>query len=86
MLLAAVSEVLFRHDPIGIAFESNADEYDGEAQTIVIRAIEGPPRLSEADLVDVVHGEFVQWFNSEIAGPRAAYIGIASELRALGLV
>jgi len=34
-LFAAITAVLFRHDPIGINFEINTDEYDPEAGTIL---------------------------------------------------
>jgi len=74
----AVSALLFRHDPIGIAFESpNTDEYDAEARTIL-------PRLrscgSAEDVLLVVHQEFVRWFDEDGAGPREGYAKIASEI------
>jgi hypothetical protein len=51
--------ILFRHDPVGINFGTNTDEYDPEVQTIL-------PRLSEAgsaeDLRRVVGEEFVRLF------------------------
>ena len=40
-LFAAISEVLFEADPVGINFEINPDEYEPEAGTII-------PRLSSA--------------------------------------
>jgi hypothetical protein len=36
-LFTEVSAILFRHDPIGINFEGNTDEYDPEAGTILPR-------------------------------------------------
>jgi hypothetical protein len=36
-LFTAVSEAMFRHDLIGINFESNTDEYDPEAGTVIPR-------------------------------------------------
>ena len=39
LLWLEVSAILFHHDPIGINFETNSDEYDAEAQTIVLRSI-----------------------------------------------
>lgn len=77
-LFEAVSSLLFRHDPIGIAFDNeNTDEYDPETGTIL-------PRLrnceSAGDVLRVVHEEFVHWFDAEIAGPEERYASIASEI------
>lgn len=36
-LHAQISPILFRHDPMGISFESNTDKYDPEARTIQAR-------------------------------------------------
>ena len=59
-LFDATAALLFRHDPIGINFEENLDEYEPEARTIL-------PRLRDcygaADVTRVVHEEFVRWFS-----------------------
>jgi hypothetical protein len=70
--------LLFRHDPIGINFDDNSDEYEPEAGTIL-------PRLrhcqSAADVLKVVHEEFVRWFDGvATAGPQERYSQIASEI------
>lgn len=76
-LAAEVEALLFRHDPIGIADVDNVDEYRGEAESIVVRL----PRVrSEADLLALVHAEFVRWFDAGTAGPAARYRAIAGEL------
>lgn len=71
-----VSEILFRHDPIGINFEENTDEYEPEAGTIL-------PRLrdcrSQEDVVNVVFEEFNKWFNYSV-GPKDKYQLIATEI------
>ncbi|MCW1926294.1 hypothetical protein OKA05_27315 [Luteolibacter arcticus] len=76
-LFAAVSGVLFRHDPIEINFGVNTDEYDSEAETIL-------PRLgschSEADVLRVVHEEFMRWFDRESVGPVERYGEMAREI------
>jgi len=77
-LFDAVSALIFRHDPIGIAFDNeNTDEYDPETGTIL-------PRLrnceSASDVQRVVHDEFVRWFDEENAGPAERYTLIASEI------
>ncbi|HEY6947113.1 MAG TPA: hypothetical protein VI431_18385 [Candidatus Acidoferrum sp.] len=75
-LLDSISAVLYRHDPIGINFEVNPDEYETEAETIL-------PRLSSCrsreDVHKVVHEEFVRWFDSS-AGSQERYKEIASEI------
>src|SRR5215470_17068778 len=77
-LFDSVSALLFRHDPIGIAFDNeNTDEYDLETGTIL-------PRLrrceSASDALRVVHEEFVCWFDTDTAGPMELYSEIASEI------
>ena len=72
-----VAKILFRHDPIGINFEDNTDEYEPEARTIL-------PRLktchSPQEVLTVVHEEFQRWFDPEIAGPADRYTDIANEV------
>lgn len=73
-----LSEILFRHDPMGINFETNTDEYEPEVDTIL-------PRLKEASTPDelrrIIHEEFVQWFNGdEMVGPESRYEEIAQEV------
>ena len=77
-LFDSMSALLFKHDPVGIAFDNeNTDEYDPETGTIL-------PRLrnceSENDVLRVVHEEFVRWFDAGIAGPAERYAEIASEI------
>src|SRR3954469_11522759 len=79
-LIAGLEALLYRHDPIGIAFGDNPDEYSPEAGTIA-------PRVSDAgsveDIVFVVHEEFVRWFDEDTAGPASRYRAIAEEIRML---
>ena len=77
-LFDSVAALLFRRDPIGIAFENeNTDEYEPEAGTIL-------PRLrdceSASDVLRIVHEEFVRWFDAGNAGPEGLYAEIASEI------
>ena len=66
-LTGDVEALLYRHDPIGIAFGDNPDEYSPEAGSIV-------PRLLDVTTVEdvqrIVHEEFVRWFDSDTAGRR----------------
>ena len=70
-------EILFRHDPIHINMETNRDEYDLEARTIL-------PRLEsctcEQDVLEVVLGEFAHWFGEEYTTDEARYRPIAAEV------
>ena len=76
-LFDSISALLFRHDPVGINFEENTDEYDTETGTIL-------PRLrtcrSVNDVLCVVHQEFIRWFDAATAGPPGHYAQIASEI------
>src|SRR5580698_1989063 len=76
-LLTEVSAILFRHDPIGINFEDNTDEYDPEAGTILTRLRRD---LSPEQMTAIVHEEFVRWFERETAGPRERYTAVAAEI------
>ncbi|MDQ3579875.1 MAG: hypothetical protein M3443_20215 [Actinomycetota bacterium] len=69
--------LLFRHDPIGINFGDNTDEYRAEAETIALRRGEVS---SVQDVQRVVHEEFVRWFSADIAGPPDRYGAIAREI------
>ena len=63
--------------PIGINFEDNTDEYEPNRETIL-------PRLrnchSEGDVLQVVHAEFVRWFDPATAGPPEHYEKIAKDV------
>lgn len=76
-LFDSVSALLYRHDPMGINFEENTDEYDLEAETIL-------PRLQRCheleDVRDAVYSEFVRWFDAGTAGPPEHYKQIDSEI------
>ncbi|HVV17423.1 MAG TPA: hypothetical protein VHH90_09495 [Polyangia bacterium] len=71
--------LLFEVDPVGINFETNADEYKPEVDTIL-------PRLRDGQSVDdvqrIIHEEFVRWFGVESAGPAAKYLTAARRLHA----
>lgn len=76
-LFDELAAIFFRHDPIGINFDDNTDEYEPEARTVL-------PRLrnchSAEDVLAVVHEEFQRWFDPETAGPREKYSTIANEV------
>lgn len=76
-LFDSISALLYRHDPVGINFGDNTDEYDLEVETIL-------PRLRHCHTLEQVHdavySEFVRWFDAATAGPRESYQKIASEI------
>ena len=69
-LFDTMAEILFRHDSLGINFEHNTDEYHPEVGTIL-------PRLgsatSENEVLQIIHEEFIKWFDENIAGPKEKY-------------
>jgi len=69
-VVQAVEALLFRHDPGGINFGENLDEYHAEAQTIMLRLHEAH---SVEDVRRITHEEFVRWFDADFAGPAARY-------------
>lgn len=76
-LVVAVSQVLFRADPVGLNFETNTDEYIAEAETIVIAL---PEATSPQDVQALTHECFVEWFDPELAGPPTQYTTVAEEI------
>lgn len=76
-LFAAVSAALFEDDPIGINFESNTDEYEPEAGTII-------PRLHSAnsakDVETIVYEEFNRWFGPGDAGLKSEYESVSRRI------
>ena len=76
-LFEAVSASMFAHDPIGINFESNTDEYDPEAVTVIAR-LSGVN--SEEEVTQIVHEEFVNWFGHATAGNRERYTDLGRDI------
>ena len=83
-LYEEVSAILFRHDPIGLNFGHNTNEYEPEVDTIL-------PRLENAysvqDVRRIVHEEFLRWFSSGttedlhgIVGREEHYQAIAADI------
>jgi hypothetical protein len=76
-LFDVVASILFDADPIDINYETNTDEYEPEAGTIL-------PRLNEASTVDdvarIVHEEFLHWFGAEEADAVQNYQPVAARI------
>ena len=79
-LVTGLEALLYRHDPVGIAFGDNPDEYRPEASNIAAR-------LDRAGCVDdvrsLVREEFARWFGEDPARDADRFDGIAHEVWAL---
>jgi hypothetical protein len=76
-LFNSMSAILFRYDPVCINFDYNTDEYEPETGTILSRL---HTCQSEAEVLRVVHEEFVCWFDPVTVGPAERYTQIAFEI------
>ncbi|AHL76804.1 hypothetical protein CH92_17565 [Stutzerimonas stutzeri] len=69
--------LLFKHDPAGLDFGENLDEYDPEVDAIL-------PQLhlcrSSSEVTAIIHREFVRLFDEHMAGPLEAYNVIGADL------
>lgn len=76
-LRKAITEILGKHNPLGIAGESNPDEYDLEAKTILRKLGRCD---SVEDINEIVYQDFKSWFSSDIAGEKDDYGKISEEI------
>lgn len=74
---ARLAALLFEEDPIGLDYEENTDEYEPEATSILPRL---PACTSATQVRDVVHAEFVHWFDAYIAGPPERYARLGARV------
>ena len=79
-VVASVSAVLFREDPVGLAAEHGEEEYDSEAETIVLRLSIEHRMLAKQDVLAIVHEEFIYWFGTDIAGSEELYESTAGNI------
>lgn len=79
-LLAGVTEILRRHDPVGVGPDAPPSEYRPEATTILPRLARA---ASSADVQRIVYEELVRWFDSSSVGGEHSLTGIADEIWAL---
>jgi hypothetical protein len=75
-LFHQISAILFKHDPMGINYEDNTDEYDPEAGTIIGR-LQGCSDFIEAR--KMIHEEFLRWFYDDV-GDEDEYTEIAKKI------
>jgi hypothetical protein len=72
----ALAALLFRHDPIQICYQTNADEYQAEAVHILSRLSACD---NAGDVSKVVYEELVRSFGTEAVGSIEEYDQMASE-------
>jgi len=76
-LLTGVTEILRRHDPIGIGEDAPLNEYSMEAGTIV-------PKLFQATSSEavrrIVHEQLVRWFAPSSVSPENTLSSVADEI------
>jgi hypothetical protein len=74
-----LEELLFRHDPVGLAeIGAPKDEYWPEAESLLPRLREA---TSQEHLRRIVHSVFLQKFEAEeTCGPESAYESISQEI------
>lgn len=76
-LYEEVESILFRHDPVEIAFEDNTDEYDPEVSTILPRAY---PAETRDEVLTIVRDEFLRWFAPQRIFRQGSFEQIADEV------
>jgi hypothetical protein len=77
-LYTEVSRLLREADPIRlITIGAPDDEYDPEVGTILPRLHEAH---SAANVQQIIHEEFVHWFDADIAGPISHYAEVAEKI------
>ncbi len=79
-VVANISAALLRADPVGLGDAGSADEYDSEAETVVLRLSDRAILSTEDEVLQIVHDEFVRWFGEDLAGPRERYSAAAAEV------
>lgn len=75
-LVEDVTTILHGHNPVGLA-DVDDGEYRSEAQTIVA-SVDRFTTLPET--LNIVHGEFVHWFDPDMAGPQDRYTQVAADV------
>ena len=76
--VADLEALLYRHDPVGLrAAGAPSDEYRPEAETVFARL---PEAETVADVQQILHSEFVEWFTADTAGDASRYEPAAVEV------
>jgi hypothetical protein len=76
-LYEEVESILFRHDPVGINFEENADEYDPEVSAILPKILSAQ---SPDEVQQIVRDEFEHWFGPDTTFREESFEPIGAEV------
>jgi hypothetical protein len=76
-LYEEVQSIVFRHDPVGINFEVNPDEYDPEVSAIVPKVVHAQ---SPDEVQQIVREEFEHWFGPGQAFREESFEPIATQV------
>jgi len=83
-VVSQISEALFNDDPIGLVADTAVkDEYESEAETIVMRLSKEQRLLDDEDVAMIVHEEFIRWFGADLAGPHDRYTRVAARVASI---
>lgn len=77
MLKNSITEILAKYDPIGIVYESNPDEYNLEAKTI-LRKLDRCNSIEET--TNMVYQDFKSWFGTAEIGEKSRYEKLSEEI------
>lgn len=81
-IVRRISAALLEHDPVGLGGKDD-DEYDSEAETIVMRLSDRRTLPTALDVSGIVHEEFLRWFGEDLAGAAERYGDVAVEIHRL---
>lgn len=82
-IVGAVSAALNEADPARLGKTLPGDEYDSEAETIVLRLADRRRLSTVEEVREIVHEEFTRWFGPDIAGPSERYAAVAEDVHRL---
>jgi len=83
-VVTSISQSLYAADPIGLrGLGAAEDEYDSEAETIVMRLGDRREVVDVDHVRTVVHEEFVRWFDATTAGSADRYGDVAADVHRL---
>jgi hypothetical protein len=82
-VVGKISAALLEEDPVDLGKGIDADEYDSEAETIVLRLADRRSVASEDEVLRIVHEEFVRWFGADLAGTPDRFESVAAAVHRL---
>ena len=77
ILKNSITEILAKHDLMGIVYESNPDEYNLEAKTI-LRKLDRCNSIEET--TNMIYQDFKSWFAPVDIGEKSRYKKLSEEI------